>query len=277
MEPTTPQVQIPKPAIAPAPVSKWLNRGGYSDDIETKFLRILAYGEPGSGKTNLLATFPNCFVVDADDGLLTASTEHIFGMRLKRGEETFKLLIELLTDIKLKRNGFEPTGPFGTTKSLGFDSLSKLADILKQDIMMHPVTGSGKNGSTPAAKDSTDGKAEWDQYNLLKERLTRIVDLARELPLHLIATAWVDYDYDKEGKPIKGVPNIVGGYKKTVGGNFDGMFFMEDRGGQDITKRYVLRTEPYGMYPSKTRLKLPGIIYNPSFALLQEALKKGSK
>lgn len=259
---------------APTPVSKWLGRSYYSDDLSSGNLRFLFYGEPGSGKTSLISTFPDPFIIDADGGMLTLSSKHIPGFPLKHGENTFMMLSELLLDIRQKRNGFEPSGPFGNIKTLAIDSLSKLADYLKEDIMMHPVQGMGKNGSTPAPKDPTQGKAEWDHYTLLKERLGRIIDLCKELPLHFVASAWVDYDLDKEGKPIKAQPNIVGGYKKTVGGNFDGMFYMEDRGPQDPAKRFLLRTTSYGLFPSKTRIQLPPALYNTTFETFQEFLRK---
>jgi hypothetical protein len=271
MEPTTPQVlgaPAPKPSIAPAPVSKWLTRGAYSDAVDDRKLHILCYGHPKSGKTTFMGTFPGLVVIDADNGLVTLRGQKIFGFVPQKGEQNFKDVMDFLLDIKLKRNDFAPGGPLGyEVQTVGLDTITRLSELIKIDTMLHPIKG--------ATADINYVKADYDIWGFTQARLGSIVDLLNSLPLHTVVNAWVTLIEDDTTGTKMGLPKTEGKYREVMAGRFDEVYYSYAQAGNPT--KYYIRTTPYSYYIGGSRLGLPPQIENPSFALLQEALKKGSK
>lgn len=264
---TTPTQTLSPAPLAPISPSKWLGRVKYSDDLNTSYLRLLAYGPQGCGKTNLLATFPKPFVLDADRGLLTARYKHIPGFTFEYGEETFKILMELLGDMKMKRNGFGPGEQWGDIQTVGIDTVTKLSEKLMHDAMLHPATG-GK------ALDPVNSKPEWDHYAIVKERLSKIIDLIMSLPMHVVVTAWVETEKDESTGAMVARPSLTGKFREVIAGNFDEFYYMDVQQGNPT--KYFVRTSKYGIYTAKSRLGLPPSIENPTFEALQKALREGA-
>lgn len=270
MEVMTPQPQVapaPKPSVTPAPVSKWLGRGGFSNDIEAKKLHALVYGHPKSGKTTFMGTFPGLVVIDADNGLVTLRGQKIFGFVPQKGEQNFKDVMDFLLDIKLKRNDFASNGSLGYVETVGLDTITRLSELIKIDTMLHPVKG--------AALDPDKDKADFDHWGFTKTRLGSIIDLLNGLPLHTVVTAWVEIIDDERSGTKMGLPKTEGKYKEVMAGRFDEVYYSYAQAGTPT--KYYIRTTPYSYYIGGSRLGLPAQIENPSFALLQEALKRGSK
>src|SRR4030042_1207660 len=132
---------VPSVTVAltsPAPVSKWLNRGGFSNDIGNKKLHVLAYGHPKSGKTTFMGTFPGLVVIDADNGLVTLKGQKIFGFVPQKGEQNFKDIMDFLLDVKLKRSDFKVGGALAYVETVGIDTITRLSELIKIDSMLHP-------------------------------------------------------------------------------------------------------------------------------------------
>ena len=261
---------VPSVTVAltsPAPVSKWLNRGGFSNDIGNKKLHVLAYGHPKSGKTTFMGTFPGLVVIDADNGLVTLKGQKIFGFVPQKGEQNFKDIMDFLLDVKLKRSDFKVGGALAYVETVGIDTITRLSELIKIDSMLHPVSGK--------VLDPDRDKPEFDHWGFTKTRLGSIIDLLHELPMHTVVTAWVEIvDDDKSGTKL-GLPKTEGKYKEVMAGRFDEVYYSYAQAGNPC--KYYIRTTPYSYYIGGSRLGLPAQIENPSFALLQEALKKGSK
>lgn len=248
-------------AVSP---SKWLKRVTYSDAIETRKLHVLVHGRPKTGKTHFLGTWPKPFVIDADNGLVTLRGSHIPGFVFEKGERAYAVVMDLLRDIKNRRNGFEPGGTFGDCETLGIDTITMLSELIKIDTMLNPVSGK--------AKDPATEKADFDNWGFTKQRLADIVAAANEIThMHVVVTAWTELIEDDTGAKAA-YPKTEGKFKEVMPGRFDEVYYCDVQNG-----KYIMRTQQYGVYVAGSRLGLPPVLENPSYESLQAALKAGVK
>ena len=256
------------PQTVPRPVSpsKWLARGHYSNDIETKKLHILVYGSPKVGKTTLFGTFPNPIAIDADNGLVTLRGRKIFGFVPGKGEQTFNDVMAFLTDIKMKRNGFGPGEEFADVQTVGIDTITTLSERIKEDTMIHPKSGK--------VLDPNNDKPEFDHWGYTKSRLGTIIDVLHELPMHTYVSAWSTIIEDEKTGTKLGIPKTEGSYKEVMAGRFDEVYYAYTQAGTPT--KYFIRTQPYAYYIAGSRLGLPAVIENPTFEALQKALREGA-
>lgn len=260
------QTQTPPTPQAPVSPSKWLARGHYSNDIETRKLHILVYGSPKSGKTTLLGTFPNPVVIDADNGLVTLRGKKIFGFVPGKGEQTFVDVMAFLGDIRARRADFAPGGPLADVETVAIDTITQLSERIKEDTMIHPKGGK--------VLDPNNDKPEFDHWGYTKSRLGTIIDFLHELPMHTFVSAWSTVIEDEKTGTKVGLPKTEGSYKEVMAGRFDEVYYAYTQAGTPT--KYFIRTRPYSYYIAGSRLGLPDVIENPTFEALQKALREGA-
>ena len=228
-----------------------------------KPIRLLVYGEAGSGKTQFSLTADNGFFIDTDRGLLTAVKMGVTPrfIALSKEDQVYRIVKSILIGVRDSTGQFADNPP----NVLVIDSVSFLAEAILWECMLHPI---GKM----TAKDPTNDKAEFDHWGILQNRMKELLDITKDLPCHVIATAGVKMEEDgiRGGWIIQ--PNLVGGIRNSIGHYFDEMFYMEPKGSGDRVK-YVTYTARHGNAAAKSRTGRPAEIENLTFPKLLEVEK----
>jgi hypothetical protein len=253
-------------SVIPVSPSKWLSRGKFSSDIERSALHVLAYGLPKTGKTSFIGTWPAPVVIDADKGMVTLRNQKIFGFIPEAGERTFADVCSFLRDIKERKSDFAPGGALANVKTVAIDTITRLSELLKDDAMLHPVSGK--------VLDPSRDKPEFDHWGFVKSRLGILITLLHEIPLHSVVTAWVEVSEDDVTGMKVGLPKTEGKYREVMAGRFDEVYYFYTQSSSSAPTRYFMRTQPYGYYIGGSRLKVAPTIENPSYDLLEKALRE---
>lgn len=234
----------------------WMDKLFWVDETATKYVRVLVYGDQGTGKTRFLATAGKVFVIDTDKGARTLKSLHIPAVSFSRGDRyVYKQIMDLLDRLKKAQPPFDEGGEIGPVDTFSIDGLTALADVLIYEIMKW-----GSRGS----RDPSEEKPQWDDYSVLKARLQSIVQASQDLPCNVIMTANSKLDKDDQTGRMYGVPDILGGFRDAVGRMFDEVYYLDTKRSQNGTK-YMLYTRPYDRYKAKSRDDLPDEIEDPSF------------
>lgn len=145
--------------------------------LENEGFRGVAYGDPGTGKTTLAASFPRPLVIDTDAGLISVA---LHGTVLERFEPTgYKDLEQLYVFVKANTERYD---------SIVIDSFTELQRLLLDEIV-----------DDGAARDEAKGKLnsitrfvpEQGEYLANQRQLHRILHEFRKLGKHMVLTAGV--------------------------------------------------------------------------------------
>jgi hypothetical protein len=197
----------------------------YWDTLETaatakRFYRAFLYGKAGTGKTLFLASCPSPFIVNTDDGLETLDSRGIVLPRLTitlkhimDGMKVYQELTNMAADIATKRGKWATD--FAHIQTIGFDSLSTLAQLLLWDYM--------RNEHGNRRPDQV--KAEFEDYGAVRSRLDTLMRLYASLDMHIVATAGVKAE-DDDTSTQQILPDILGSYRGIVTHAFDTAVFM---------------------------------------------------
>mgnify|MGYP003417852530 FL=1 len=226
-----------------APIIKKL-----SVNKETPFTRrILVSSEPGVGKTHLCGTAQDCagmadvLICDLDGGSSTLlSRGDMAGVQARTVAEVEQVLWLIANRDK----------SVATIKTVVLDGLSELSRKELADI------------ANDAAKTNSKRDAnanELRDYMLVKNRMLRILRMARDLPVNVVITTWVKKIFpmkpgtlqaDTTQQPTAIVPDISESLRPTLMGLVDDAWtYVYD----DKTGRRYLYTANLGPVSSKTR------------------------
>ena len=245
-------------------MSSWLEQIGWTTvDKGDGLLRVLVYGEAGSGKTMLASTFPDPFFIDTDHGLASIERKVPF-ISLKRGDKVFDTCRSILRKAENKEPPFDKV----PIKTIVFDSVTSLADALLYECLWYPGPGKSR-------RDPTLTKPDWDDYNSIQNKLKTLMKGAQDIGLNVVATCGVKLERDEIRGTFVGKPNIVGGYRDVVAHDFDEVYFLNvSNSGKKW--RYVAYTRKYSYFEAKSRTKLPAEIDDLTYETLKE-LSSGTK
>lgn len=224
-------------------MENWIDNIGRYNEVQNPPVRVLLYGEPGSGKTQFAGTAPMPFFLDSDKGGLTLRKQDIPFLPLIRGERTYEILMKVLSAIRKKEKPFDEDGY--QVETIVFDSLTSLADCIITESMLFP--GPGR-----ASKNPTYNKPEWDDYASVLGKMKNLMKKVQDFGLNIVATCGVKLEKDEIRGTFVGRPNIVGSYREIVGHDFDEELFMEVRGDGKSTK-FITHTKSYLYYVAKSR------------------------
>lgn len=150
----------------------------------------LVYGQSGAGKTHLIGTFPDPYIVDTDYGLETLVGKDIefdeFYVRV--GEANAR---EMWPAILAKVDEFKEDPPHAT---LAVDSLSTLMDVA----MAHVLSKAGR--STMQLQD----------YNPLYDEIIKLVVKLRRVPVNVLVTAHEETVRDENTGRLMVIPLVAG-------------------------------------------------------------------
>ena len=241
----------PTPASAP----KWLNNLYYTNERPSEQVRVLLYGDMGVGKTKFLETTGRCLIIDTDRGLRTLKNQKMAAIAFEAGEKAYAPIMAIIQSIRRGDGPFAEDGEIGPIDTFAIDGLTSLADVIMHEQMLYGSAGK---------RNPVDEKPQWDDYNVLKSRLKSIIEAAKNLPTNVICTANARLEKDDQSGKMVGGPDILGGFRGEVGRQFDEVYFLDTKRGQNGVQ-YHLYTKPVGWYKAKSRDDVPDSVDDPSF------------
>jgi hypothetical protein len=266
--------------------SKWAPLVRTYGDEKPRGDRIIIYGEYGAGKTTLAATWPSPFFLDIDKGETNETRDRHLRYITFGVNGIYDNLFKVLEDFLYHRDVFDPDGgPDADCQTIVLDSWTKINEYILADVCKKGI-GAGRNqGSIDVASD----RPAISQYGFLLSRQQSISSILREISdsgRHTIITALPMVEGSEEerksGKAgelktvfeeVIGIPNMVGKYKYQIGAEFDELYYLRQA---DVGSTRYLHTQRYGIWRAKTRRKLPAVITNPSYDVI-EKLKEGAR
>jgi hypothetical protein len=228
-------------------------------------VNVMAYGPPGSGKTYFATTFPKPFMIDTENGLLTARA------RIKAGEiedfpavatADYQTVLEIIAaptrriPMLLKGSKWEGYEP----ETIIIDTISTL------------------EGHVFDAIAESAGKVAQPQWNQLKRKMMAIARKSWDSDLNTVILA-----HDQSGRnpspdmPSKKDPGplLTGSLVTQFPAQIDILLRMEQRYQPGGVKEFVAHTQWEDRMPARAQgVDLPPLLENPSYATIREALDK---
>ena len=138
-------------------------------DIHAKGLKVLVYGQAGSGKTTLTKTLPKPVVLSAEDGLLSLKDDNIPFVEIKN-----------IGDLHDAYSWLKDSDEF---ESVVLDSISEIAEV----VLAHEK------------KVNKDGRAAYGEMDV---QLSEIIRAFRDLNMHVLMTAKLEKQQDEMGRML---------------------------------------------------------------------------
>lgn len=245
------------------PRPAWLSEVQNTKDptSTTTYIRVLLYGEMGSGKTTVAATFPKPLFLNTDKGLRTIAGKDIPYIDFNPGRPVYHKIIQILQDLqKGNLEGLE-------VQTVVIDGFTSLAELMLREIVLENRVSVG---------DPTKEKALFDDYGMLRQRMWSIATLLQSIPCHVVGTCWATIEKDEVSGQFIGRPEMVGKFRETLGGYFDEYYFLECRAGRQGEPAYVYEahTKPYRWWQARTRINLPAVIRDLTYEKIVEGMKR---
>jgi len=213
-----------------------------------KWLNILAYGDPGAGKTVLGASAENdprtspILFCDVEGGTLSISDRGIDTVRMA----AFPAWQHIYDYLK---NGTHPY------KTVVFDSLTEIQKLSMRDIMRTAaLTNPARDGDMPQI-------GEWGK-NI--EQIRTFVRAFRDLPMNVVFTALAMDVKDESSGAIATKPSLSGKLADETAGFMDMVIRMYTRpnpekneDGSEKPEIHVAQFRPVGRYIAKLRMPEP--------------------
>jgi phage nucleotide-binding protein len=219
-------------------------------------LKVLIYGDPGTGKTVLAAGAPAPLLIDVEGGSLS----------LRNHSELSTVEVMRYVNVKqlelFASAASQSDSPFDKYESIIIDTFSELQkrdldDIVKAAARKDP----SRDPNIPIGPD----------YNKNTEHLRQIAAAFRDLDKHLIVICHAKEEKDERTGTLFVRPNLTPKLASTMAGIFDIVGYMSATG-EGETRRRTLQVHPSPSIQAKTRIgNLPTVIENPSFETLLDA------
>ncbi len=150
-----------------------------NDNIE--HLTWLIYGKNGTGKTTLLSTVDGMLIMAAEDGTLSIRDKAKNAKKIRIDVwDKVEAVYWLLKNGRRKDGGIEISLPGGSkflVKSIGFDTLTKLAQVcLRSVVLGERAKDASKDVVTPTQRD----------WGIMSQRMQYWLGLFKELPIQKV-------------------------------------------------------------------------------------------
>jgi len=236
-----------------------------ANDVKNKKVKLLVSGGPGSGKTKLISTAPNPFVLATEDGMLTLHKYAIPYIKLDDSMAVYEDFLEILRAAREKRKIDLHDGTvldFGKIETLCLDSVWMLNSRLKKEIL---ETGNMRN-------------AQKDLWGVLLDQIKDCILQLIDMDYHIIVTVGEAVKQDEMDSDEKIITyNFQGSFRNEIGYLFDFNLYMvkEARGRNMIYKCF---TNDENNRQAKARIGgLPKEMVDPSFATIIKYLEEATK
>jgi hypothetical protein len=224
-----------------------------TNEVKNKKVKMLVSGGPGSGKTHLISTAPNPFVIAAEDGVLTLHKFAIPYIKIDDNMAVYEDFLEILRAAREKRKidlGDGKVLDFATIETLCLDSVWMLNSRLKKEIL---ESGSIRN-------------AQKDLWGVLLDQIKDCVLQLIDMDYHIIVTVGEAVKTDEMDSDEKIITyNFQGSFRNEIGYLFDFNLYMvkEQRGRNTVYKCF---TNDENNRSAKARIGgLPKEMVDPSF------------
>ena len=215
-----------------------------TDDV---YLKLLLYGDSGTGKTWAASTAPNpCYLLTEPNGLPTIRAANpdavvVQADEMHGGMDTVRAFLKAAKDGTLARD----TG----CKTVVLDSMNELQRMIRDEIMRQ------KQG-TPQ-----EGTFTLQDWGTLTDKMRGLVRAFRDLPFHIVGITHASAESDEATNTRyvqpsfqgKSLPNEVAGYFSLVG------FVYRERTTDDDGKTQVFHRVLLQGPPSVLTKGLPGL------------------
>ncbi len=187
-------------------------------------VKVLVYGQAGSGKTSLIPTLPSPVILSAEGGLLSIADSDLPFIEINS--------IDTLRDAYKWLTSSEEAKQF---QSVALDSISEIAEVVL-------------NYEKKATKDPRQA------YGTTQEQVTEIIRSFRDLPdRHVYFTAKVEKSTDEQGRMLY-APAMVGNkLTQQLPYFFDEVFALRVERDADGNAVRALMTQSDGLWVAKDR------------------------
>ena len=191
--------------------------------VKSGSIKMLAYGQAGSGKTSLIPTLPTPVILSAEGGLLSISHKEIPFLEISDMEalrEAYKWLAE--------------SDEAKQFSSVAIDSISEIAEVC-------------------LGKEKAIAKDPRAAYGEMQTTMAEIIRSFRDLPKHILMTAKLEKAQDEMGRML---------YSPSMPGNKTGQslpYYFDivaalrvEKDAEGVTQRAMM-LESDGMWQAKDR------------------------
>ena len=243
----------------------WTVRIQKSNDSKIRKFKVLVSGREGSGKTEFAGGWPKPFFIATEEGTLSLADKEIPFMFIPNDVPVYDTVLMILLEAKAKTGAFSADGSLGDRETIVLDSFTSLNQKLMSEILE-------ANGRI---------KPEFDDWNTLKFRMSKICSLIPELDFHVVGTVGIAVKDDSITKMSTPTIDLDGGYRERLPHDFDFSLWLtcQTRGSQT---RYIAYTKEYLQKYSKARVprswpELPKEIENISFNFINNYYQENFK
>ena len=275
-----------------------------------RYLKLLAYGDYGTGKTRLVGSsaivpqMQDVMFIDCEAGDLTIATEddpsynkavheHMVVVRARTFKEMARIQEFLKLHCQYRDKGdeatlkkleqrimspdeFDPDAPARRFRTAIIDSLSEAESFSMYQLL----------GITDMTRlDEEVASPEWAEYKRNHSQILRMIRSYRDLPMHILMTAASTYTQDDQ-KRMLFTPAMTGKLSKQCQAFMDVVGYMFVASGEEGKKIHVLQVQPSPRINAKCRFSnFKGSGWNDptmhsilsSVGLLDKGLKQVSK
>lgn len=216
--------------------------------MEEQKMRALIYGEPGVGKTTLALSFPRCFVINTDDGLISGAIQGLGGIEYApEGWREFEAIYFWAKD---HQDAFD---------TVVIDSITTVQRLLMDEIVEATVDKKGANAPV------MEFVPEQATYLATQRQVGRILNDFRMLNKHMVVTAGVRERMGKKSADVSpGIFSVLSHWSSVIG---QLVVQSRDRDGKELaTPMRALLTSPSSDREAKSRFdSLTPYVANPNF------------
>ena len=198
--------------------AEWLSRYKEPKKDGLDYKKILILGKPGTGKTTFSATAPNPLFLDFDKGMRTIPDKELrekWRIPFQRGDHIDLFMKDIFQQALNREGEFAPGGLFESRETLVVDSLHKMASFIAHDILI------------TLRKDVEKDKLGYEGYDILKRQMEKLVEIAKDIPMHVIFTTGVKTIEDENEHIVEVQPMIEGSYRNIIAHEFGEVYYFE--------------------------------------------------